>query len=405
MMEYSKATLNDLYAKLMIEDEEEGGVIIGNSENEQRKDSFVLIGRFLTEKNINFNAMQNMLESLWRPKEGVEIHDIGHSDRDCNVVYANSGKEMERAYKNGYEHRSRRGMNIHGKNLEERRDGCKSIWIGASGTTGSLSENEKVNRVTEEQNMQLVAPISAEEIKVVAFSMHAEKAPGYDGLNPGFYQSYWSVVEKDVVLFCQKFFDTGELQMKVNRTVVCLIPKVKKPTKMTESNLRGEFGKEIQYPLTYILFVPRGSAQLLKDTKRAVKTEARVMKRIIRRYEGLSGQAVNFAKSAITFSPNTSTEIRQKVCGILEVPESMAPGRNLGESSIPDANFWKKLWNLEMPGKVHFFLWRNLISELKASEDIYQDLSAGRLQIRNAADLQEKIWTKTKEDMHEELED
>ncbi|KAL8108250.1 hypothetical protein AgCh_024628 [Apium graveolens] len=43
--------------------------------------------------------------------------------------------------------------------------------------------------------------------------------------------------------------------------------------------------------------------------------------------------------------------------------------------------------------------------ELKASEDIYQNLSAGRLQIRNAADLQEKIWTKTKEDMHEELED
>ncbi|KAL8091384.1 hypothetical protein AgCh_033843 [Apium graveolens] len=34
-----------------------------------------------------------------------------------------------------------------------------------------------------------------------------------------------------------------------------------------------------------------------------------------------------------------------------------------------------------------------------------EDLSTGRLQIRNAADLQEKIWTKTKEDMHEGLED
>lgn len=37
----------------------------------------MLIGRFLEKKNINFNAMQNVLSSIWRPNEGVEIHDIG----------------------------------------------------------------------------------------------------------------------------------------------------------------------------------------------------------------------------------------------------------------------------------------------------------------------------------------
>lgn len=36
---------------------------------------------------------------------------------------------------------------------------------------------------------------------------------------------------------------------------------------------------------------------------KAVKTEARVMKQIINRYESLSGQAVNFNKSTITVSP------------------------------------------------------------------------------------------------------
>lgn len=39
---------------------------------------------------------------------------------------------------------------------------------------------------------------------------------------------------------------------------------------------------------------------------KAVEAEAELMKRIIRRYEELSGQAVNFSKSMITFSPNTS---------------------------------------------------------------------------------------------------
>lgn len=33
-------------------------------------------GRFITDKNINFQAMKNLLASLWRPKEGMEIHDI-----------------------------------------------------------------------------------------------------------------------------------------------------------------------------------------------------------------------------------------------------------------------------------------------------------------------------------------
>lgn len=43
----------------------------------EQRESYVLIGRFLTEKNINFNAMQNVLATLWRPKEGMKVHDIG----------------------------------------------------------------------------------------------------------------------------------------------------------------------------------------------------------------------------------------------------------------------------------------------------------------------------------------
>lgn len=89
-----------------------------------------------------------------------------------------------------------------------------------------LSEKEEVNCVTDEQNAQLVVPILNDEVKEAVFLKHAEKAPGYDRLNPCFYQAYWSVVEKDVVGFCQHFFYTGELQMELNCTVVCLIRKL-----------------------------------------------------------------------------------------------------------------------------------------------------------------------------------
>lgn len=34
--------------------------------------------------------------------------------------------------------------------------------------------------------------------------------------------------------FCQHIFDTGELPADVNRTLVCLIPKIKKPQRMAD---------------------------------------------------------------------------------------------------------------------------------------------------------------------------
>ncbi|XP_074374460.1 uncharacterized protein LOC141714863 [Apium graveolens] len=40
---------------------------------------YVLVGKFLTEKNINFNAMQNVMAAFWRLKEGMEVHDMGDS--------------------------------------------------------------------------------------------------------------------------------------------------------------------------------------------------------------------------------------------------------------------------------------------------------------------------------------
>lgn len=70
-------SLEDMYAKLVLEEDDEEGVIVPNNEIVVQQQSYVLIGRFLTERNVNFNAMQNVMAFLWRPKEGMEVHDIG----------------------------------------------------------------------------------------------------------------------------------------------------------------------------------------------------------------------------------------------------------------------------------------------------------------------------------------
>ncbi|XP_074336503.1 uncharacterized protein At4g02000-like [Apium graveolens] len=60
-----------------MEEEEAEGIIVGAEEGRETKESFVLVGRFLTEKHVNFQAIPNVLASVWRPKEGMEVHDIG----------------------------------------------------------------------------------------------------------------------------------------------------------------------------------------------------------------------------------------------------------------------------------------------------------------------------------------
>lgn len=47
---------------------------------------------------------------------------------------------------------------------------------------------------------------------------------------------------------------------------------------------------------------------------RATKTEANIMKRILCRYESISGQMINYGKSSVTFSSNTPTCNRKEVC-------------------------------------------------------------------------------------------
>lgn len=63
---------------------------------------------------------------------------------------------------------------------------------------------------------------------------------------------------------------------------------------------------------------------------RASKTEAHMLKAVLSRYEKLSGQAINFAKSSVLYSPNTAAQDRLAVCQTLQVREVGEPGRYLG---------------------------------------------------------------------------
>jgi hypothetical protein len=58
--------------------------------------------------------------------------------------------------------------------------------------------NLMCGRVTDEDNHSLIREFRIEEFKEALFSMHSDKAPGPDGLNPAFYKRFWELCGNEV---------------------------------------------------------------------------------------------------------------------------------------------------------------------------------------------------------------
>lgn len=83
--------------------------------------------------------------------------------------------------------------------------------------------------VTRTQNEMLLQTVTEEEVRKALFQMNLDKAPGPDGMTPGFYQQYWQTVGRDIVSLVRNFFSTGMLSEELNATNIVLIPKKKTP--------------------------------------------------------------------------------------------------------------------------------------------------------------------------------
>lgn len=84
--------------------------------------------------------------------------------------------------------------------------------------------------ITESDNIDLLRPISDEEIFTAVSSIGALKAPGPDGLPALFYHTYWNDIKHHIIPLVKDFFHSNISISDINHTNIVLIPKNADPT-------------------------------------------------------------------------------------------------------------------------------------------------------------------------------
>ncbi|KAK9749143.1 hypothetical protein RND81_02G105100 [Saponaria officinalis] len=87
------------------------------------------------------------------------------------------------------------------------------------------------NRVTSAMNDVLREQYRGEEVIAALNQMHPLKAPGPDGMNELFYQTYWHIVGPLVLDTVLNILNGDPLPRGANLTHIVLIPKKKAPDK------------------------------------------------------------------------------------------------------------------------------------------------------------------------------
>ncbi|KAH9768702.1 reverse transcriptase domain-containing protein [Citrus sinensis] len=239
-------------------------------------------------------------------------------------------------------------------------------------------------------NQLLLEPFTTIDVKDALFSMHPDKSPGPDGMNPAFYQKYWHIVEHDVMDACLNYITNRALPTGLNDTLIVLIPKKTQPESLTDMQpialcnvLYKIIAKMLANRMKLVLdsvisesqsaFVPGRvitdniliSTEIVHYLKRKKQGKTGItalkidMSKACNRIEWLFLKSmmlrmgfdegwvalimmcvstvsykVNYNKSVVSFSANMDEVSIRQVCGILEVLATSNHGTYLGLPSL-----------------------------------------------------------------------
>ncbi|XP_075640347.1 uncharacterized protein LOC142612108 [Castanea sativa] len=202
--------------------------------------------------------------------------------------------------------------------------------------------NTMPHKVTSEMQEYLSRDYSVDEIKAALFQMGLTKAPELDGMNALFYQKFWHIVGDDVTTAVLDFLNSGLMLPEINYTHIVLIPKIKLPEKISNyrhislCNVEWDFLRGIMSKLGLLdMWVERVMSCVttslsvriigkaygnIRPSRGLIKKRCKLLQRFYR-HATSSGQCINFEKSSVYFSSNTTREQRDSIKLNLEVRE------------------------------------------------------------------------------------
>ncbi|XP_074298496.1 uncharacterized protein LOC141629381 [Silene latifolia] len=219
------------------------GANIGNLVKEikiQRKKLLQINAKERTESNVKerreikkkIDRLIQQEEQFWRQRSRV----LWLKDGDRNTAYFHR-KARQRKQKNYIKNIT----DDQGRKFETQ-EGIKRVAVDYFAKLFETSNPEHAGddfrgvegRVTGEMNNILREPYTGDEVLEALNQMHPLKAPGPDGMNALFFQTYWHIVGSSVIRTCLYILNGGGIADEMNLTHIVLIPKKKDANHMAD---------------------------------------------------------------------------------------------------------------------------------------------------------------------------
>lgn len=188
------------------------------------------VQEYLNERN-KLNVLLAQEESYW--KQRAKLFWFREGDDNTRFFHA-SATARKKANK------IKRLVDDDGVSCEDQ-EGMSTIVLDyfykiftENEVTSNLMNSSSPRLVSDEQNDFLTGDFTFEEFTAAIKEMHPDKASGPDGLNPAFYQNFWSVMCQEIFKQCKIWLQTRTFPDELNSTNVVLLPKKENATSMKD---------------------------------------------------------------------------------------------------------------------------------------------------------------------------
>ncbi|KAH0698461.1 hypothetical protein KY284_012676 [Solanum tuberosum] len=183
---------------------------------------------------INLEKWSLLEENAIRQKSRVQWIKLG----DSNTKYFSAVCKERSNMKQIMEITSLNGQKLHDpkKIKDEFVSFYKSLMGSSTSTLPAVNKYIMKTGPTliHQQQLQLCAEVTKEEIYTALQLIGDDKAPGIDGYNAFFFKKTWPIIQSDIIAAITNFLNNSKLYKPVNCAIVSLVPKVSKPVTVKE---------------------------------------------------------------------------------------------------------------------------------------------------------------------------